>query len=210
MMYGMDERKLAQALENSKDDSEAWGEPEPQPSASIPSSKGPAVEIGNMEIDAVLCSYAEAVNNQLYLCGGGIDTAMVTPGAPAPYGVNLACGIIITIPWTATNAQHTLLIELLHEDGQPVEVPTGPNTSAPFRVQLTVNVGRPPHLNAGDDQHVSMAANLPGMPLPAIGKYIFRISVDGTPIKSLPFRLLLQPGGQLMAGPAAPGALGLR
>jgi hypothetical protein len=39
MMYGMDERKLAQALENSKDDPEAWGEPQPQPSASTRKSE---------------------------------------------------------------------------------------------------------------------------------------------------------------------------
>lgn len=159
-----------------------------------------------MEVDAILCNHAEAVNNQLFISAGGIDQALVAPGAPTPYGVNVALGLIIAVPWTATNQQHQLVAELVHEDGQAVQVPTGPGAESPFRMELAFNVGRPPVLTAGDDQHVALAFNMPGLPLPALGKYEFKVSVDGTPMKHLPFRLTLQPGGQVQTGPISPGA----
>lgn len=157
-----------------------------------------------MDVDAILCNHAEAVNNQLYLVGGGIDQAMVPPNAPPPYGSNIGLGLIVTVPWTATNQQHKLTTELLHEGGQPVTVPTGPDSEGPFQIELAFNVGRPPVLTAGDDQHVALAVNMPGLPLPALGKYVFKISVDGAAAKSLSYRLVLQPGGLVQTGPANP------
>lgn len=37
-----------------------------------------------MRVDAILCNHAEAVNNQLYLSGGGINVCYFPPGAPPP------------------------------------------------------------------------------------------------------------------------------
>lgn len=162
-----------------------------------------------MELDALLCNHAEAVNNLLYIAGAGIDAATVPPNAPAPYGVNLGLGMLVMVPWTATNQSHNLVVELHREDGQAVDVPTGPDTQSPFQVALTFNVGRPPGLTAGDDQHVALAVNLPALPLPALGKYVFQISVDGAPLKKLPFRVAWQPGGQFLTGPATPGPIGM-
>lgn len=161
-----------------------------------------------MEIDALLCTHAESVNNQLYLMGGAVDIGFASPGSQPPYGSSLAVAVVITVPWTATNAQHVLTIDLFHEDGQPVQLPTGPDTTGPLHVEMAFNVGRPPILTAGDEQRIPVAGNFPNLPLPALGKYVVAVAIDGTNMKNLPYRLLMQPGSANMTGPAAPGFIG--
>jgi hypothetical protein len=52
-------------------------------------------------------------------------------------------------------------------------------------------------IQPGDDQVVALATNLNALPLPAVGKYEFVISVDGSPERRLGLRLQPEPGGQL-------------
>jgi hypothetical protein len=148
-----------------------------------------------MQVDAILCNHAEAVNNQLYVSGGGIELAQAPAGAVPPLAVTLGIGMILTVGWAQTNEPHEVEIELLTEDGQPVDVPTGPGIYAPFKVQMSFNVGRPPALAVGDDQHVCMAANFPGLPLPVFGKYEFVVRVDGQAERTLPYRVVSAPAG---------------
>lgn len=161
-----------------------------------------------MHVDAILCNYAEVNNNLLYLVGGGIEIAAVQPGAPPPYLSSLALGIMITVPWDSTNKQHTLLVGVLDEDGQPVRVPVqGPEGGeSPITVTTSFNVGRPPGLVAGDEQHISLAVHFGVLPFPRIGAYVFRVSIDGTEMRSLRYRIFAQPGA-VAAGPATPGPL---
>lgn len=156
-----------------------------------------------MQIDAILCNHAEAVNNLLYMAGGGIEIAFVQPGSAPPYVCNLGIGIMVTVPWSQTNQQHVVDVELISEDGQPVQVPVAPEVAQPLHARLAFNVGRPPGLTVGDDQHVCLAANLPGLPMPSLGKYEFIIQVDGHDERRLPYRVMPAPGAQIVAGPAA-------
>jgi hypothetical protein len=161
-----------------------------------------------MQIDAILCNHAEAVNNLLYISGGGIGAAQVPPGSSPPYGVSLGIGIMVTVPWNLTNQQHQVEIELVTEDGQPVFVPTGPDTKQPVQVQLAFNVGRPANMTVGDVQHVSLAANMPGLPVPALGKYEFIVRIDGNDERRLPYRVQPMPGTQFVLGPTSQGPAG--
>jgi hypothetical protein len=158
-----------------------------------------------MDVDAMLCNHAEAVNNQLYISGGGIEIGFVPPGAAPPYVVNVGIGILLTVPWGGTNQQHQLEVELLTEDGQPVQIQTGPETHENLKVQMAFNVGRPAGVTVGDDQHVCLAANLPGLPLPAFSKYEFVIRIDGHDERRLAYRLVPMQGAQAF-GPGMPGA----
>ena len=153
-----------------------------------------------MQIDAILCNHAEAVNNLLYIAGGGIEIAFAQPGPP-PYVCNLGIGIMVTVPWGQTNQQHVVDVELLSEDGQPVQVPVSPEAAQPLHAQLAFNVGRPPGLTVGEDQHVCLAASLPGLPMPSLGKYEFIVRVDGHDERRLPYRVAPAPGTQMAAGP---------
>lgn len=147
-----------------------------------------------MKVTALLGNHAEAQNNMLYIAGGGIDRAFVPPGATAPYTVTLGIGVQIRVPWTQTNQEHTLEIELVDADNNPVMVPVGPQQQAPVKAEMKFNMGRPPALQVGEDQGVALAMNMPGLPLPRIGDYSFVISIDGSEEERLPYKAAAQPG----------------
>lgn len=86
-----------------------------------------------MKITAMLCNHAEAQNNLLYVSGAGINRAVVQPGNPGPWAISLAIGILVSVPWTATNQQHTVGVRMVDADGQPVKVPTGPDSENDLR-----------------------------------------------------------------------------
>ncbi len=156
-----------------------------------------------MKVTAVLANHAEAQNNLLYVAGAGIDRSVIPAGLPAPWSVSLAVAILVMVPWTQTNQQHTLDIALIDADGHAVQIPTGPDTFAPFTAQMAFNVGRPPLLEVGEDQTVALAVNVPMLPLSVLGQYRFVVSIDGTPMEELPFRLVNPPGMTIGSGPTA-------
>jgi hypothetical protein len=142
-----------------------------------------------MHLDVALCNHAEAVNNLLYVAGGGINVAYVPSGTPPPYGITAGIGILVTVPWLMTNRQHKIEITLVGEDGQPVHLPVAHEASETPSVVLAFNVGRPADLPAGDDQIISLATNLVNLPMPAMGKYEFVLNVNGNPERRLSFRV---------------------
>lgn len=157
-----------------------------------------------MQIDAILCNHAEAVNNLLYIAGGGIEITHVPPGSGPPYMCNVSLGLMVTVPWEQTNQQHVVEVELISQDGHPVQVPVAPDQTAPVNARIAFNVGRPNGQMIGDDQHVCLAANLPALPIPALGRYEFIIRIDGHDERRLSYKVMPAPGTQLAAGPAAP------
>jgi hypothetical protein len=163
-----------------------------------------------IQIDAILCNHAEAVNNLLYISGGGIGTTLMPPGTNPPYIVNLGIGIVVTVPWNLSNQQHEIEIQLVTEDGQPVLVPSATGSTQPVHARLAFNVGRPPTITIGDDQQVCLATNMPGLPVAALGKYEFIVRIDGNNERRLPFRVQLMVGTQLILGPGASGSIGQR
>jgi hypothetical protein len=147
-----------------------------------------------MELTAFLCNHAEAQNNQLYVMGGGIDRAIIPAGRSGPFTISLALGIIVEVPWTATNQEHTISVELEDEDGHPVEVEKEFDEREPFRAQFGFNVGRPRQLEEGETQSVAFAVNIPVLQLEKLGAYIFSVSVDDTVLRRLRYRLAGQTG----------------
>ena len=160
-----------------------------------------------MELSAVLCNHAETQNNLLYIAGGGVELAVIEAGQPGPWQVPLAIGMIVRVPWTATNQDHAVKITVLDADGNLVEVQNGPDKRAPFHAEFRFNVGRPPHLESGESQSVALAINVPVFQFEKLGHYDFVISVDGTEMQRLPYRLIgprgmtIAPGGPL-GGPS--------
>jgi hypothetical protein len=147
-----------------------------------------------MELTAFLCNHAEAQNNQLYVMGGGIDRAIIPAGRSGPFTISLALGIIVEVPWTATNQEHTISVELEDEDGHPVEVEKEFDEREPFRAQFGFNVGRPRQLEDGETQSVAFAVNIPVLQLEKLGSYIFSVSIDDTVLRRLRYRLAGQTG----------------
>ena len=143
-----------------------------------------------MELTALLCNHAEAQNNLLYVSGGGIDRAFVPPNTSGPWNINLAIAINISVPWNETNTEHTLTVDLVDFDSHAVQVVNGIDSVAPVHVEAKFNVGRPPTLETGESQSISLAINLPSLPIPAIGNYSFIIEVDGQELRRLSYRVV--------------------
>ena len=154
-----------------------------------------------MKVTALLANHAEAVNNLLYTSGAGITQAVVPPGSSAPYGVQLSLAVIVAVPWTQTNQNHSLRVDLIDADGRAVSIPTGPESLEPFRAELQFNVGRPPTLEVGEEQTVALAFGMPGLPFPALGTYRFVLHVDSTPMEELAFKVVTYPGMTVSSGP---------
>ena len=146
-----------------------------------------------MELTAILCNHVEAQNNLLYVSGGGIDRAFVPANTPGPWGISLGIGINISVPWTQTNQEHVLMVDLVDSDSNPVFVPTGNDSEGPLHAEMRFNVGRPPHLLIGESQSMSLAINMPALPIRRLGTYIFVLLVDGTELRRITFSVIAAP-----------------
>ena len=115
------------------------------------------------EIDYLLVAdRAEVVNGKLYLMGGSWDRIQ-PPDFPHRMMLGIALGV--RIPFTRTDDQHTVSVELRHEDKRIVG----------FEAKLTT--GRPPGM-AGMDVLVPMAFNIP-VAIPEEGQLVLQAAVDG-------------------------------
>lgn len=153
-----------------------------------------------MEVTAILCNHAEAINNLLFISAGGVDQAIVQSGDPGPWQVSLGIGLSIEVPWQQTNQEHKVVITLIDADGEPVDLPTGPDTREPFGAELRFNVGRPPQLAVGASQTFQLAVNVPVLPFERLGQYEFVIAIDGSEVKRLHYRVVGPSGVTIAPG----------
>ncbi|MCE7882973.1 MAG: hypothetical protein DYH08_03780 [Actinobacteria bacterium ATB1] len=155
------------------------------PDLSTPSTEG-------VTLDAFLADHVVEAKGKLYANGVGWNVMALReiPGPLPPFGI----GMLVHVPYTATNAPHRIEVRLHDADGMPIG-PTGPggepigNEADPL-LGTELNVGRPPNLQPGEEQIVPMAVNLNGFVVPRIGSYRFDLTVDGETAKQLTFRVV--------------------
>ncbi|WP_297776651.1 hypothetical protein [Mycobacterium sp.] len=145
-----------------------------------------------MELTAILCNHAEAQNNLLYISAGGIDQVHIPAGHPVPFTISVGLGIVVEVPRTASDQEHTVDIELLDSDGRAVEVQNGVDEYEPFRTQFKFNIGKSNRHEVDETQSVAFAVNIPVLRLEKLGSYVFTVSVDETVQRRLPYRLVGQ------------------
>ena len=119
----------------------------------------------------LLADAAQAIDNKLYVLGGGWS---VTGPDPTPS----ALAIAIKVPWDEANRHHDLRVELLDADGQPIMVGDPPD-DRPVVIESHFEVGRPPGLRPGTPIDLALAVNLGPVPLAPGGRYEWRLSIDG-------------------------------
>lgn len=152
---------------------------------------------GELTAQALLCDFAEVSGGKLFVSGAGINL-LATGQANAPHPVNFALALLVRIPWTATNQQHTLIVELISDspDGGPRTVPI--NEADPpaghedkrGKIVALFNAGRSPNMLAGEESLMPVAMPLAGLALPDIGSYYFSVMIDGTEVDRVSFRLV--------------------
>lgn len=124
------------------------------------------------KVNMMLADAAQVAAGKLSLLGGG--WSMIVPGGPFA-----VCGII-DIPWHQGTDWHTLRLELIDADGEPVLVP-GPNGDEPLvfeppRHRSTIG----PHVKPGTSLGWPFALTVgPGLPLEPGAMYEWRLTIDG-------------------------------
>lgn len=112
----------------------------------------------------MLADRAEVIGNKLYVMGGGWDVLTVNSSLP----VRQSCGIAVSfvVDWNDdTNRPHDVAVDVRTEDGQSI-----------WSMGGKIEVGRPPGIRPGQDQHIQIAANVDLM-IPALGTYVLVASI---------------------------------
>ncbi len=138
------------------------------------------------EVDYLLVAdRAEVVNGKLYLMGGSWDR--IGP-AQFPHRMMLGIALGVRIPFAHTDDQHTVAIELLHDDTRMIG----------FEAKLAT--GRPPGM-AGMDMLVPMAFNIP-IAIPGEGQLTLRAAIDGHSGRRHEIKVTQRPQPQQQIRPA--------
>ena len=139
-------------------------------------------EVTQVEIDfMLLADAAQAVGGKMYVMGGGWTHVLVPqfPGyAPAPFSVAVG----ITVPYHLTNRRFAFGLELVDSDG----------TRVGDVLTAEMEQGRPPGLRPGTGQAILLAVNV-HPEFPSEGRYRYQATIDGEPVRAVPFEAALAP-----------------
>jgi Family of unknown function (DUF6941) len=144
------------------------------------------------KVNLMLADSAQVADGKLYVLGGG--WSIIVPGSPFA-----VCGII-DIPWHQGTEWHSLRLELIDGDGEPLRVPVE-GQDEPQTLVIDAPPYRPtigPHVKPGTSLGWPFAVNVsPGLPLRPGAIYEWRLSIDGKNEEGwvLPFSTL--PQGQM-------------
>jgi Family of unknown function (DUF6941) len=126
----------------------------------------------------LLADAAQAVEGKLYVLGGGWS---VTGPQPTP----MAIALKIDVPWDQTNTRHNWRLELLDADGEPVRLGEAEDAGEaggagePVRIEQEFEMGRPPGVKPGTSLDHVVAINIPPLPLPPGGQFLWELTIDG-------------------------------
>lgn len=149
-----------------------------------------------MDAKVLLCDFAEVSGGKLFITGAGFS--LVASGSPQPpYQVNLCLAILVSIPWTETDAQHLLTIEMVSEAGGAQrrimlseQLPAGAEPADKGMIIVGFSARRTPNMIDGDETTMPMSVPLFGLALPEFGPYFFSVRIDGREMDRASFRLV--------------------
>ena len=119
----------------------------------------------------LLADAAQAIDNKLYVLGGG--WSVIGPG-PAPFAIALK----LDVPWNETGRRHEWKLRLIDADANAVVMPTdeGPK---PLEIGGEFEVGRPDGLTPGTPIDLSLAVGFGPMQLPPGQRLVWELTIDG-------------------------------
>ena len=153
-----------------------------------------------MEATAFLADSVAAESGKIYAQGAGWSV-LNTAAFPMTHD-RIGIAIIVSVPYTATNQQHTLKLRFEDADGNGLPIgsvpPNEENDNGIVReIEAGFNVGRPPQLPPGAEQTVPFAININSVSFDSPGRYQFVVSIDGSDVATLTFTVV----GQSTMGP---------
>lgn len=117
--------------------------------------------------------------NKIHLLGAGWAATTLTPQGMVP---DQAVAVFIEVPWDRCNRPITFALELLNEDGSPVELPFGPPPAEPQALRLAQDIIAvpPPGAPNGTPGNARVFLSLNGgLPLAPGRRYVWRATLDG-------------------------------
>ena len=126
-----------------------------------------------MKVTMMLADHAQAVGGKLFISGGGWSLV-----GPDPFPCALA--LDIKVPWDMRQEEHSVRIELLDADGQPVLVPT-PQGVQPLFIEGSFGIGGEidPNVKPGMPLDAAFAINVGPLMIPPGGRYEWRLTING-------------------------------
>ena len=138
-----------------------------------------------LEIDLLfVADRAEVINGKLYVMGGAWDQFMVAD-FHAPIRMSIAVAVLV--PWQATNQHHELVLRIQDADARDLA-----------SIPSTIVLGRPPHLEVGTIQRVSLAVPDLVLRLPGPGVYVVAAWLNQVERRRVTFRAIQSPRPQSM------------
>lgn len=138
-------------------------------------------------IDALLCDSAVVAEGKLFVQGAGWN-GIFAQQLPARHP-RVGLAIALSVPYTATNKQHTMVIRMVGEDGEALPMAVGPEGQPVMNIDAGFNMGRPPLLHPGDSQIACFALNMDAIEFSTPGGYAFTFDIDGEEVHRLSFRV---------------------
>lgn len=136
-----------------------------------------------IEATILLCDFAEAINGKLYMMGAGWNVLFAV-NQP----VNTSIAVLVEVPWDETNRRHQLSVELLTDDGEPVE-----GQGQPVVARGEFEIGRPPGVKPGSSFNAPFVWTFNSLVL-AAGSYAWHVAIDVQPIARRAFVVTFPPG----------------
>jgi hypothetical protein len=123
--------------------------------------------MSGMRVTIMLADAAQESGGKLFILGGGWS---VTGPAIPPSAVAMK----IDVPWDQANRPHRWRLELVTEDGEPIEI-----EGQVLRVEGDFEVGRPAGAAPGSFIDVAIAVNFGPFPLEPGNRYVWQLNIDG-------------------------------
>jgi hypothetical protein len=128
-----------------------------------------------VKVTMLLADFAQVTDGKLTVVGGGWS---LTGPEPTPFGI----AILVHVPWDQANRRHTLRLELVDADGQPVMFPVDgeeEERQIVFLDDVEFEVGRPAGIKPGTPLELPLAVNSGPLALDPGGRYEWRLTIDG-------------------------------
>jgi hypothetical protein len=146
---------------------------------------------------AMICRYAELNDGGLTIVGAGASRTAVGPRPP--YRISLFLAVLVHVPYSHTNENHPVAIELRCD----IPTETEPSQRIPInlrdqeqlpeesrgRFYQLINVGRPPSMTPGEETLVPYVVPVANRPVPGPGHYYFIVSIGTEEIERVSFEV---------------------
>jgi hypothetical protein len=146
----------------------------------------------------MICRYAELNDGGLTIIGAGATRTAVGP--VPPYRIGLFLAVLVHVPYTHTNENHPMAVELRCD----IPTETEPSQRVPINIlnqewmqdrekegknYQFINVGRPASMAPGQETLVPYVVPVINRVVPGPGHYYFIITIDTEPVERVSFEV---------------------